>query len=230
MRRWYENALTGDSPALQSYLERGIERAILWAPDRMVDAAEEMLVMYRQNDNPGPPGKRSLLPIVLLAMAKDYAPTMGDWGGRQVERRLVQLTDEPNASTYGYRQAMGDIRTQVVIIGPESTTARSMAVQFCWYIGNVQNRRFKAPFQWGQYTLEMPVMVETPDIQFMNVATDEQTSASVLVADLALKVTIPYLDAPKIGEPNDGSGRNPPGYPATTVERIVATQSTTWGK
>lgn len=223
LHRWYDG-LYPDTKAMQEFTVRGIGRAIAWAPGRMVDEAEKMLEAYRKNNNTGVPNKGALLPVVLVALAKDYTPTGGDWGGRQVGRQLVRLTDESDASVYGYRQAMADIRAQVVIFAAEEVTAKSLAAQFSLFVGEVPHRRFTAQHAWGQYTLDVPVMIESPDLMFAEVKT-EQSNITILAADLTLKAVIPYLDAPKPGEPNDGSGRNPPGY--RTVDTISLSNGNT---
>lgn len=219
--RFYEG-LYPDTPALQEYVARGLSRSIVYAPGRMVDQVDDMLKSYQKNRNqsggtPVVPGANALFPIIVVAIAKDYIPTGGDFGGRQVGRRLVRLTDEDDASVYGYRQAMGDLRTQVVIMAAEQMTANSLAAQFALWVGEIQNRRFPVQHTFGQYTVQMPCMIETPDIAFQRIES-ENRNMSILAADVTLKIVLPYFDAPKEGEPNDGSGRNPPGYPV--VEHI----------
>lgn len=226
MARFYAG-LYPDTSAMQEYTARGIARSIVWAPDRMVDAAEEMLASYRKNSN-GPQGSNSLFPIILVALAKDYIPTGGDWGGRQVGRKMVSIVE--GGSVYGYRQAMGDIRVQVVIIAAESATARSLAAQFALFVGERHNRRMYCSHTWGQYTFDMPCMLESPDMMFGSVQSD-QTNITILAGDLDLKATFPYLDAPKPGEPNDGTTNNPPGYPVLAgvevIDNVVNTASDT---
>lgn len=214
MNRWY-SGLYPDTNAVREFVERGSARSVVWAPDRMVDQIEDMLKAYQKNSNtvePGDvsPGKNALFPIVVMSMARDYTPTGADMGGRQVGRRLVQLVE--GGSVYGYRQAMGDIRVQVVIMAAESASARSLAAQFSLFVGEIPNRRFKVKHTFGQYTLEMPCLLESPDILFASVAS-EYPNMTILAADLTLKASIPYVDAPKAGEPNDGTTNNPPGYP-----------------
>lgn len=215
MAAFYAQVYT-DTPALAFFKQRGIATAMVWAADRMIDAADDILRAYIKNNNevesPVPANKNSLLPMMALAISKDYMPTTGDWGGRQVPRQLVKLTDAPDASAYGYRQAMGDIRFQVVIFAVDSPSARSLAAQFCLFVADPANRRFDSPFQFGQYEIDMPTMLETPDIMFSPVDVG-RPNISVLAADLTLKTTFPYFDAPAEGEPNDGSNNNPKGYP-----------------
>ena len=216
---WYER-LFGDTAAVSEFAARGHEKSIMFAPARMVDQIEDMLASYQRNANSTEAGKNSIFPIVLIAMAKDYVPTGGDWGGRQVSRKMVCLAEptelDPNPSVYGYRQAMGDVRTQVVIIGADEPSAKSLATQFCLYVGDFANRRFEADFVWGQYTLKMPVMIENPDLLFTRQDPDRK-NITVLAADVDLKCVFPFPDAPKEGEDNDGSEHDPPGYPVTSV-------------
>lgn len=218
----FHAGLYPDTNALRDFAEREVARSIVWAPDRMVDVVEDMLAAYMKNRNTTPahpyaPGANAIFPIMIVAMGKDYIPTGGDFGARQVGRQLVTLSAEDGSSVYGYRQGMGDVRVQVVIAAAESPTARSLAAQFSLFVGQIPNRRFRVQHRWGQYILDMPCMLETPDILFSKIEVKDQ-GMSVLAADLTLKVTIPYLDAPKAGEDNDGTTNDPPGYP--TVEQI----------
>lgn len=223
MRAFYAQ-LHADTPAMQEYVQRGAARSIVWSPARMVDAAEEMLAAYQRNANSPTEGKNSLLPIIVVGMAKDYTPTDGGFGGRQVGRQFVSLTDDCDASVYGYRQAMGDVRAQVVIFAHEEMTARSLAAQFCLWLGDVNNRRFKTAHQWGEYTVTMPVMLESPDTIFQSIDVGHK-QLTVLAGDITFKVTIPYFDAPKAGQPNDGSNHNPKGYPRITEVSVKSMES-----
>lgn len=211
-----------DTPALQAFVDRGLCKSVVWAPGRMIDSVEDMLKAYQKNENmlpdePYRPGANARFPVVVVAMAKDYMPTGGDFGGRQVGRRLVALESGAGASVYGYRQAMGDIRTQIVIMSAEAPSAQSLAAQFSLFVGEVPNRRFRVHFRWHNYELDMPCMLETPDIMFSKIDPENQ-NMTILAADLTLKAVFPYLDAPGPGDVNDGSTNTPPGWPL--VEQI----------
>ncbi len=219
MARWYAG-LYADTPALAEYTARGLGRSVMFAADRMVDAAEDMLASYRKNNNEGSPGANSLFPVVLVGIAKDYMPTGGDWGGQHTQRRLVAITDEVDASCYGYRQSMADLRAQIVIFAADSNTARSIASQLVLFASQNKNRRFTYAHKFGQYELAMPVMIENPDLLFSNIPVGDER-CTCFACDLTLKVTIPYLDAPRDGELNDGSGRNPPGYPLVGQVNVI---------
>jgi hypothetical protein len=211
-----------DTAALREYVTREQPRAQVFPPGRMVDSVEDMLKAYQKNQNSTPghpytPGANALFPIIFVAMAKDYIPTGGDFGGRQVGRRLVALLDGEGQSVYGYRQAMGDVRVQIAIFASEPMTTGSLAAQLALFVGEIKNRRFRVKHLWGQYELDMPCMLESPDIIFSKVDMENQNMSCVL-ADLTLKITMPFLDAPADGEDNDGSTNDPPGYPL--VEQI----------
>lgn len=214
MREFYKR-IYPDTPALQEYVERGLSRSVMWAAGRMVDAVTDMLDSYRKNENSATPDRGALLPVIFVAMARDYTPTTGDVGGRQVGRQLVSFSDAIGASVYGYRQAMGDIRTQIAICAADEASARSIAAQFCLWIGEIPNRRFKVQHTFGQYTIELTAMIDTPDTIFQSVDSG-QKNMTILVGDFNLRTAIPYFDAPKLGEQNDGSTNNPPGYPTVT--------------
>lgn len=211
MVRWYEGVYP-DTNALSEFISRGADKAMTFVPARMVDAVEDMLKSYQKNNTSGVAGANALFPVVFVGMAKDYTPSGAETGARQMGRQMVALSAEPGSSVYGYRQAMGDVRVQVAILAADALSGESLAAQFSLFIGEVKNRRFSVPYVWGQYSFSMPCVLESPDILFSNVAADSQ-GMTILVADLTLKMTLPFLDAPKDGEDNDGSTNNPPGYP-----------------
>lgn len=215
MKGWFDS-LYGATPGVQEYIKRGFPHGVQWAPGRMVDQVESMLAAYQKNDNQ-PQGKNTKLPVVIAALAKDFTPAGAEWG-RQQARKLVSL--EPGGSVYGYRQAMIEKRAQIVIFSAEEPTANSLAAQFCLYIGEIANRSFQAENKFGQYTFNTPVQLESPDVVFMSIA-NEQKNLTILAADLTLRSIIPYFDAPREGEENDGSGRNPPGYPVVGSAEVI---------
>lgn len=216
--RWYAT-LYADTQAVTEFVGRGMAKCVKLAPGRMIDDAESMIATY-QRDQQGPRGANALLPVVIVAMGRDYTATGGDWSGRQVPRQMVCLTDEPGASIYGYRQAMHDVRVQLAVIAAEEMSARSLAAQLSLFFGDPGlNRRFYAKHSFGQYELPMPVMVENPDLMFA--VAGQSKTMTVLVGEITLKAVIPYLDAPKVGEDNDGTANNPPGYPRVTSVSLV---------
>lgn len=216
LKRWYDG-LYGATKSGQEFIDRGFSHSCQWVPGRLVDSADQMLAAYQKNDN-APQGKNTKFPVVLVGMAKDYAPMSPDWGGRSPGRKLVRIVD--GGSAYGYRQAGHEVRAQVVIMAADVDTAKSLAAQFCLFVGEFENRSFKAVYEFGGHPIPMPTNLETPDVVFMAVGTD-QKNITILAADLMLKANIPYFDAPKAGEPNDGSTNVPPGYPLVSDVIVI---------
>lgn len=215
LARWRKGIYAdyADTAAVQRFLKKPTKEAILWAPARMIDAAEEMLALYRQSSN-----GEGTLPVVLMAMDDNFLGTGADWGGQHSSRRLVQIVE--GGSWYGYKDVMQDRRVQVVIFASEGGSAQSLAAQLSSFIQEPKNRRFDAPYKFGQYSVPMPVTLETNRIDWMNVTPpDDAKNLKILAADLTLKCVIPFFDAPQAGEPNDGSNCTPPGYPSVKEVR-----------
>ncbi|NCC41620.1 MAG: hypothetical protein EOM21_19815, partial [Gammaproteobacteria bacterium] len=53
------------TPYLDEYVKRPLSRAILWAPARMVDLAEEMLAAWQRDESRGTPTSPYTMPIIL---------------------------------------------------------------------------------------------------------------------------------------------------------------------
>lgn len=200
-----------DTAAVQAFLAKPMAEAIMWAPARMIDAAEQQLELYRLATN-GPNGPAGMLPVILLAMDDNFLATGADWGGQHSPRRMMQIVE--GGSWYGYKHVQQDRRVQVVIIASEGGSAQSLAAQLASFIIEPKNRWFDAPYVFGQYKVPMPVTLETNRIDWMNVAPPgDAKNLKILAADITLKCTIPFFDAPREGEPNDGTDNTPPGYP-----------------
>lgn len=226
-----------DTNAVKAFMAKPFAEAVKWAAGRMVDDAQAMLDAYRKNSN-GPPGKTTLFPVLLLAMDENFVGTGADWGGDQIGRTMQQI--EEGGSWYGHKHVMQDRRLQMVIIASEGGSAQSLAAQLSSFIKAPSNRYFNAVYQFGQYNVPVPQTLESVRIDWMEVKTDDAKNIKILVADVTLKCTIPFFDAPAEGAPNDGSGNVPPGYPDISVVThanaysptgSTTTQSgTVWGK
>lgn len=220
MQRWFNGIYADyiDTKGVKAFLERPFRESVKWVPSRMIDEAEAMLEAYRKNEN-GPPGKSTLFPIVLMAIDTNFITTGADWGGQQISRRLAQI--EEGGSWYGYKHVMQDRRVQVVIIASEGGTAQSLAAQLSSFVAEPHNRYLSAPYEFGQYKVRMPITQETNRIDWMDVKTDAK-NIKIFAADFTLKCTVPFFDAPKAGEPNDGTDHNPPGFPLVGSYQQVA--------
>jgi hypothetical protein len=215
LNRWREGLYPdyADTKAVKAFMARPFAEAVKWAVGRMVDDAKAMLEAYQENKN-GPPGKTTLFPVLLLAMDENFVGTGADWGGDQIARTLQQI--EEGGSWYGHKHVMQDRRLQMVIIANEGGSAQSLAAQLSSFIKEPSNRYFNAVYQFGQYNVPVPQTLESVRIDWMDVKQDEK-NIKILVADLTLKCTIPFFDAPAEGAPNDGSDKVPPGYPIVSV-------------
>jgi hypothetical protein len=208
MNRWFAE-LYANTKAVELYRQKPFAQAVMWAPSRMIDAAQDMLAAYRKNVN-APEGTNAMFPIVLMAVDENFMGTGADWGGDHIARRLLQINE--GGSWYGYQHSMMDQRLQVVIIGSEGASTKSLAAQLATFIKRPSNRHFKASYAFGEYSIPAPITLETNRIDWMDVKTDLK-NIKILAADIMLKCTMPVLDAPADGEPNDGTQNNPPGYP-----------------
>lgn len=213
LQRWrgglYEDY--ADTKAVQSFMAKPFSEAVKVASSRMVDDAEAMLAAYQKNKN-GEDGKTTLFPVLLFAMDESVAGTGADWGGDHIGRTMQQI--EEGGSWYGYKHVMLDRRLQIVIIASEGGSAQSLAAQLSSFIKEPSNRYFDAIYQFGQYKVPMPQTLESVRIDWMEVKPEGIKNIKILVADLTIKCSIPFFDAPAAGAPNDGSNKVPPGYPS----------------
>lgn len=210
-------SLVPTTPALQRFVDRGLKKAILWAPSRMVDSAEEMLSAWQKNDTNSAPTTPAEMPVILVAMAKDYMSSGRDFTRQVADSFPVVIPGDDKERVFGLRVAAGDIRAQIAIFAHDTGTATSIASQFLMYLDTVHGRRFAARFSHAGVETDWPVQVETPDVPFSNMQTDNK-NITILVGDITLRASIPFYDAPKAGQPSDGQGTpgdsaDPAGYP-----------------
>ncbi len=202
--------------ALEAYVTRGLAKSIAWAPSRMIDAAEEMLGSWQRNDTDSTTTKPANMPVILVAMAKDYVPTGRDFTRQVADRIMVTIPDDEKGRVFGLRTVAGDIRAQIAIFAHDEPSARSIAAQFLLFLDAAPNRWFMARYTFAGQIMEWPVQVESPDSPAMAIQTDAK-NLTILAVDLTLKAEIPMFDAPAAGQPNDGQGTpgtsDPAGYP-----------------
>ncbi|HEY4530135.1 MAG TPA: hypothetical protein VIG97_07385 [Luteimonas sp.] len=220
MARFYEDIAPTTRP-MEEFVVRGLGKSILWAPGRMVDAAEDMLSLYaREKPDDGAPTKPFELPVMFVAMAKDYTPTGREFTRQVGEREWVTIPGDDKGRVFRLRTIAADIRTQVVIAAADEPTARSIAAQLALFIDSVGGRRFSAPFLFAGESLDWPVVIETPDVTAMAVQGDAK-NLTMLAMDMTLKATVPLFDAPRPGQVNDGQGvpgtPDPAGYPVVNA-------------
>lgn len=215
MGRFYAG-LVPTTKALNAYVERGLDKGILWAPARMIDAAEEMLASWQRNDTDQAPTQPTRMPIIIVAMASDYTPSARDFTVPIADPVMVTIPSDNKARAFGLRVIAGEVRAQIAFFAHDDATARSLAAQFVLFLDASPNRRFTARYPFAGQVMEWPVQIESSDTPAMSIQT-EAKNLTILVVDVTLKAEIPLFDAPKVGEANDGKGvpgtNDPAGYP-----------------
>lgn len=210
-------SLVPTTKPMHEFVARGLAKSCVWAPGRMIDQVEEMISAWQRNDTDQGPTQPPKLPVIIVAVAKDYIPTGRDFS-RQISESLdVILPGDEKERFFGLRVMSGDIRAQVAFCAVDEVTAKSMASQFLLFIDAVENRRFFAQYAFAGQQLPFPVQIESPEVPAINVQTGNK-NLTVLAADLTLKASIPLFNAPTGEAPNDGQGTpgdatDPNGYP-----------------
>ena len=207
---------------LQEYVARGLALSVVRAPERMVDAAEDMLEKWQRHDA-GTETRPVQLPVIIFALSKDHTPTGRDYGRQVADQVIVTIPDDPKERAFGLRALAADIRAQVVFFSHDEPSARSLAAQFLLFLDATANRRFTARYTFAGFPLDWPVQVESPELPAVAVQT-EAKNLTILAVDVTLKAEVPLFDAPTEDEPNDGQGvpgtDDPSGYPLVT--RVLA--------
>jgi hypothetical protein len=216
MERYYLDLSPTTKPMIE-FVGRGLSKSIQWCPSRMVDSAEDMLAAWQQNDTDTAPTQPPKLPVILVAMARDYVPTARDFTRQIADKEHVMLPDDDKERHFKLRMIAGDVRAQLAIFASDEPTAKSLAGQFLLFLDATGNRRFYARFDNPTaQPEEWPVIIETPDTPFISVHS-ESKNLCILAVDITLKANIPLYSAPGINdENNDQSGipntDDPSGY------------------
>ena len=213
----FHASLSPTTRQLQKFVLREAEKSIAWAPARMIDAAEEMLLLWMRSDVHDATTRPPDMPVIIVALAKDYTPTSRDFTRQVADREMIVIPTDQKERVFGLRTAAGDIRAQIVIFATDEPSARSLAGQFCMFLDATPNRRFTARYVFASQPTDWPVQIDLPDSPAMSNAT-EAKNLTILAIDITLRAEIPFFDAPKAGEANDGKGTpgdaaDPAGYP-----------------
>ncbi|WP_321946592.1 hypothetical protein [Paraburkholderia sp. J10-1] len=207
----YYETIFADTPGVEEFVRRGLERAIVWAPGRMIDQCELMLEQWRKVAAEDGPGLSSFLPVIIVSIAKDFTPVPPDWGlsvGTPVD---VVVDGDKYGRMYKARMSYNEYRGQAVIFAAEGQTAHSLAMQLHLYANGPHGRRFKHMHEVAGTTAEFPAVLEQIDLAG-GLNPLEQRNITGLVFDLMIRAAMPIFQAPKEGEPNDGQPA-PAGYP-----------------
>jgi len=217
--RFYASLVPG-TRGMTEFCARGLEKSIAWAPGRMMDAAEEMLDSWQRNDTDSAATAPAKLPVILVAMSKDTIPTDRNYTRNMSEPEYITFPCDTKERAFKVRTFAADIRAQLVIFAHDEPTARAIAAQFMLFVDTFVNRRMVSSWRFSGLDHFWPVMMETPAVPAMSVATDAK-NITIMAIDLTLKATVPLFQAPAVGEPNDGKGdpanpEDPAGYPLVT--------------
>jgi hypothetical protein len=216
MRRFYAQ-LVADTPSMQEYVTRGLSKAMVWVPGRMIDQIEDMLKEYRKNENDAGPGLSSRLPIAFVAMAKDFMPAPPEWGIAVGSRVWVTNPDDPEQRAFKVRTSFNEYRAQVVIAAAEKHTAHSLAMQFNLFANGDDDgggRRFTFDVPFAGMTHQFQAALEQIDLGAVSMPV-EVKDLTICTVDLNVRAHVPLFEAPKDGEPNDGKPA-PSGYQVVT--------------
>lgn len=222
--REFHSQLIADTPAMQEFAAREYKRVVMWAPDRMIDQATEMLASWRKNDTSQSARPNSALPVMLIAMTKDFVPAPVEFGPGTSFAQDVQIPSDPQNRAFKLRRVTAEIRAQIVIAAAEDVTARSIAMQLHLFVSDPARRYFSATHDLAGLKEDWPVQIENTEVMAVTVPTDVK-NLTVLAVDLSLYASVPFLSAPKSTQPNDGKGSgsnqdqpfapgyNPSGFP-----------------
>jgi hypothetical protein len=227
MGRFFASVVPTTKP-LKGFVARPLERSIVWAPTRMIDAAEEMLALWLRSDTENAPTTPPDLPVIIVAMESGYSTTLREYTRQVADRQMVMIPGDPKERMFGLRASAGDVRFQVVAFSTDEPSARSLAVQLLLFADETENRRFSATYRFAGVDTDWPVQVENPDFMAAPIQ-NEAKNLTILAIDMTLHVEIPLFDAPKEGEPNDGKGipgtDDPAGYPLVKVISVNSAEA-----
>lgn len=209
--RGFYDSLVADTPAMREFVARGLAKSIVWVPGRMIDSVEDMLKEWRKNANEDGPGLSPLLPVMMVAMSKDFTPAMPDFALPVGTPLDITIPDDPEQRNYKARLSVNEYRTQIAIIAPEQATGHSLAMQFHLWANGPGGRRFSHVHEFAGMKHTFPAVLENIDMGGINSPT-EQKNLTILVVDMNVRASIPLFQAPKASEPNDGKPA-PAGYP-----------------
>ena len=204
MQGFYREIAPTTKP-LQEFVNRGFPYCVAWAPTRMVDKVEDMLAAWQRNDTNQAATRPPKLPVIIVAVAKDYSAVGRDFTTQISEPADVTFPDDPKGRYFQMKLIAGDVRAQLAICAADEATAKSLAAQFLLYLDHPSRRSFDAKYRFAGLDHPFPAQIEAPDNPAMNIETGTK-NLSILAVDMTLKCTVPLFLAPKVGEPNDGKG------------------------
>lgn len=208
----FYDELVATTPAIKEFKSRGFSQCFAYAPSRMVDQANEMLASWQKNDSNNKPTRPAQLPVVLVAIAKDYTPTGRDYTIQVADPIDIMIPSDDKERYFELKTVAGDIRVQVVICSSDEASAKSIAAQLLLYVDSPTQRGFDAVYTFAKNDVSFPCQIETPDTPASSIETGNK-NITMLALDFNLHCTVPLYDAPSEGEPNDGTSIDENGKP-----------------
>lgn len=192
----YFRQLMPTHAAIMDMRQRGLNKSIILAPDRMIDALNEQLAYYREHSNKVAMAQAQL-PVILVAMSKDAIPSMADFAVQPASPRFVCFPSDERRRVFKLQTAIMERRVQLAFLGSEEGSVRSLAAQFILFSARPEYRRMNATYHLIQGVVEpFPVNLETSENPAANVKLD-QDNLTALTIDLTLKETVPFLITPE---------------------------------
>lgn len=212
----YRAELSPTTPQVQEFINRELAKSIAWASGRMVDEAETMLASWQKNDTDSADSSPYRLPVILIAMDNNTIMTGADYTQPVSNPNMVIIPEDPKERMFGLRTSVTDKRLQIAVFARDPHTAMSLAAQMTTFFTKIENRRFWPSYLWAGIGNKFPAQLESTDLAWINIK-NGVNNLTILAADVNLKLTVPFYDAPKPGEANDGKGSGTPddphGYP-----------------
>jgi hypothetical protein len=217
----YHQSLIADTQFVQEFAARPVAKSIVWAAGRMIDSVEDMLKSWRQNENNPGPGMSSMLPVIFLALDRNYMPVLPEYSVAVPETPFVFPGDELER-VYHCSTVTNEYKAQVVFVAPEMQTAHSLLVQWhTWLTQGPAGRRFYSEYEFAGFKTKWPCVLEAIDPPGAVTPLD-QPNVTVLVSDMTIRATVPLFRAPGAGQQNDGKAA-PAGYPVVIDIEAQAT-------
>lgn len=198
--RFFER-LVPDTKGLEEYKQRPLSKSILFAPARLIDAAEELLSRYQREN-----GSHNLLPIMIVAVDRSFTPTgRADASFQVSDSPLTVMANDPKQRAFKIRTIGSNYRVQIAIFSHDVAAAKSIAQQLMLFVDALENRRAYVDHTFSGITESWAAHVSMPDNPVMNIQS-QLKNLTILSVDMNVKATLPMYEAPKVGEPNDGKG------------------------
>lgn len=209
-----------DSQAVEDFSTRHLAKSIVYAPSRMGDAVEEILSLWRKNTNDDvKPQSTAFLPVVIVAIARDYTPLSPSHGMMLGDAIDVKIPNYPDERSLKLEVIRGQLRVQVVVIASEDSSTKSLMARFCHFVRSYDNRGFDAVYNLAGFNESWFNTWDSQDIYPQSIPI-AQTNLAIQKVDLLLNIAIPMVYGAASGQPNSGIGTGTPndpfGYPVLT--------------